>query len=57
MCMSINFMGFKDTAHLMTQSRPITGLDRLQEVEAPRIARQSARGGGKSAVDTDRLHS
>jgi len=31
-------------------SYPITGLDRLlrfQEVEAPRIAKQSAHGGGK----------
>jgi len=35
--MSTNVMVFKDTAHLMTQSHPITGLDRLQEVEAPRI--------------------
>jgi len=56
MCMSINLIGFKDTAHLMTQSYPITGLDRLQETEAPRISRQSARGGGKSALGTGRLY-
>jgi hypothetical protein len=55
-CVSINFIGFKDTAHLITQSHPITGLDRLQEAEAPRISRQSARGGGKSALRTGRLH-
>ena len=54
MNISINFMGFKDTAHLITQSHPIKGLDRHQEVKAARISRQSARGDGKVVSPTCR---
>ena len=34
-------------AHINLKSYPITGLDRLQEIEASRISRQSAHEGGK----------
>ena len=35
----------------------MTGLDKTQEVETPRIFRQSARGGGKFVtLCTDRLY-